>query len=1039
MSVSIKVAIRCRPYTIDDKLGVELLQNGEENGEVNLLNSNYQNNRFAFSWAWWSAYGYKRHVLDDDGTAEKMKLINQDMVYADCGAKIMEDLMQGNAVVLFAYGLSGSGKTFTVFGPDAIDSPDAWFKHEKPHDMWGIFPRLAYELFQKKADGWKITMKYFQNVVDTVRDLMSAKCTENSYKSGMRKDPDGFMDVEWCQSVVLNSWDDLRKTFLSANAKKAIAPTQFNHQSTRGHCIMTLEVEMPHPTQEGKKQRGRVYVCDLAGTEPAGDIVYAMYKKKKFDDGTVEYEYTGPHPDGSKSKELQEQGKKINLSLSEMAQFFMKMASAVKKKTLKPGKSIPGCNSYFLCKYLKDTMLQAKTYLFCAIRPEVKYHNYTYSTLGFAKNASVIKLQPKKASSNMSPAEQKMMEELEAMKALVASLKAAGPAAGTGGDPAQVEALRQQLANKQLELQDHINNEGDQAAQAKVQEQAMEREKKEYGKRGISLSYFAKETKEPHFVVLDEDPFRSNRFMYILDKDSITIGPGCMIQPTSLTIVKDHCKISRSDGAVSIVKDKGQVYVNGQLLEDRARELKPFDRVVLGTELLLFRNPAKDPEGEEVPTAAFAANEYREGLQNANSAENDAMKKKMAELEEERAKFETQRNEMMAKDGELRDKQSKMENAEAAKEEAEKAEYDAIKAVHEQIMSVQPKIVECEKLCKLLNRDYLSFKATVQRTLERPPQVKVQVTNEQSGVINFLDTYEFLKDFHTIQDEVTSLKNAINGDYDYEVPHERDPAIALFDTSFLVGTSTLFLKDLAYLFETEDDEKIKPIRNIVSPFDTVGHIEIVLTPLADEEDDGTGDIPEILELKELVGKPWHYKFEINAITGLSITSYSTFCQYEFDGQLFVTDTVEDKTRNPKFDHSLVHSCFKVDQAFLDFLCNEHLTIDVFVCPAVDDPANKISSKDPLLIRVLHDGFANRSLTVNKMIVAKCLAIVYAQVSAAMEKSSTACTIAVRDTAIEEFKDVSVVAAIRDRLLLVNPELTIDINDASLEMAIAWEQ
>ena len=57
-------------------------------------------------------------------------------------------------------------------------------------------------------------MKYFQNVVDTVRDLMSAKCTENSYNSGMRKNADGFMDVEWCQSVVLNSWGDLRKTFL---------------------------------------------------------------------------------------------------------------------------------------------------------------------------------------------------------------------------------------------------------------------------------------------------------------------------------------------------------------------------------------------------------------------------------------------------------------------------------------------------------------------------------------------------------------------------------------------------------------------------------------------------------------------------------------------------------------------------------------------------------------------------------------------------------------------------------------------------------
>ncbi len=128
------------------------------------------------------------------------------------------------------------------------------------------------------------------------------------------------------QGVVLKDWNDLRKTFMSANARKAIAPTQFNHQSTRGHCIMTLEVEKPDPDHDGMKQRGRVYVCDLAGTEPAGDIVYANYQKIQFDDGTIEHKYLGPHSDPSKSKELQDQGKKINLSLTEMAQFFMKMA-----------------------------------------------------------------------------------------------------------------------------------------------------------------------------------------------------------------------------------------------------------------------------------------------------------------------------------------------------------------------------------------------------------------------------------------------------------------------------------------------------------------------------------------------------------------------------------------------------------------------------------------------------------------------------------------------------------------------------------------
>lgn len=57
-----QVAMRCRPYSIDDKLGVQMVQNGEEEGEVNLLNSDYTTNRFAFTYAWWSAYGFDRHI-----------------------------------------------------------------------------------------------------------------------------------------------------------------------------------------------------------------------------------------------------------------------------------------------------------------------------------------------------------------------------------------------------------------------------------------------------------------------------------------------------------------------------------------------------------------------------------------------------------------------------------------------------------------------------------------------------------------------------------------------------------------------------------------------------------------------------------------------------------------------------------------------------------------------------------------------------------------------------------------------------------------
>ena len=102
MSVSIKVCIRCRPFTVDDKLGVFMLQNADEDGEVNLLNTKYSTTRFAFTWSWWSAYGWQRRCKSDENYAEQMKLINQDLAYEACGKKIKKDLLEGNAVVLFA-------------------------------------------------------------------------------------------------------------------------------------------------------------------------------------------------------------------------------------------------------------------------------------------------------------------------------------------------------------------------------------------------------------------------------------------------------------------------------------------------------------------------------------------------------------------------------------------------------------------------------------------------------------------------------------------------------------------------------------------------------------------------------------------------------------------------------------------------------------------------------------------------------------------------------------------------------------------------
>ena len=60
--VSIRVAIRCRPFSEPSPLGVSVIQRGETGGEVAIRASEAgRGGRYAFSYAWWSAYGYERY------------------------------------------------------------------------------------------------------------------------------------------------------------------------------------------------------------------------------------------------------------------------------------------------------------------------------------------------------------------------------------------------------------------------------------------------------------------------------------------------------------------------------------------------------------------------------------------------------------------------------------------------------------------------------------------------------------------------------------------------------------------------------------------------------------------------------------------------------------------------------------------------------------------------------------------------------------------------------------------------------------------
>ena len=831
--------------------------------------------------------------------------------------------------------------------------------------MWGVYPHLAYELFNEKKDGWKLSMKYFQNVVDIVRDLMSPIGTEKQYKEGMRKDKDGFTDILWCQDAALTSWDELRTTFLSANGRKAIAPTQFNPQSTRGHCIMTLDVVLPDPENPASKKKGRVYVCDLAGTEPAGDVYYAEYKKTKQPDGSIENLLVGPHKDTSKTKNLQNQGKKINLSLSEMAQFFMKMAQAIKKKKLKAGQSIPGCNSYFLCRYLKDTMLQARTYLFCAIRPEVKFHPYTFSTLNFAKNASVIKLQPKKATVAATPKERALMAQLEKMKLMMEQMQASGGGGGGGGG--HDAELQAQLDEARAKLQAEMD--GGSAAQ-QAQQAAIEKQKREYGRRGIQLAEFDRaECKDPYFLNQDLDEFRSARFMFVLSREETVFGTD--IKPMDFAIVDRHCVVRKgADGALVLIGGAGETYHNGAKVESGAEvALSVGDRVVMASVMMLLYVPGKDLE--VVKTTEEVAAEYRSARMSdkdsdemkALQAQKDAWEKQKADME---AQMEAMRKAQLGAQSEAEKAKAKAQEL-AMKKQMQEEEAKQVESRNRSIMlDLIPKVDEACRMLKLLNRGMMQCEAMLRVGLAednsfQTPEVKVKVENAMTDDIIYLDPYEFENVQKVMRNEIGFLAAHFEDGSNYQVSDAHDPMNMLYDPTFELGTAVLFNEPLLYFLPAEAEDKMVEIKNVGDPRGNYGQLECMWSPLTNDGEpmyDAQGDIccaeelvPDVADPADLIGKSWCYKLEIFGISKLPVIAAKCYCQYTFDGQTFTTEVIDQHTDHPRWDYSCVHRVDQVTQEFVDTLQTNSMNIHVYVSPYIaEPPADKINTQNAAIAK-----------------------------------------------------------------------------------------
>ena len=198
----------------------------------------------------------------------------QSQVYENVGKRIVGDVMEGYNGTIFAYGQSGSGKTYTMYGPDIYD------------DIYkGIIPRIVEDIFNyvEKADD-NVDFQFKLSVLEIYKEVMYDLLTQQSGDIKIQENPETGIVIEGLSEVYLSSIEEFFEYVDLSQSNRKVAETKLNHNSSRSHCILILEV-----TQSFKKEKlikkGTLNLVDLAGSEKVsktGAVGLTLEEAKKI-------------------------------------------------------------------------------------------------------------------------------------------------------------------------------------------------------------------------------------------------------------------------------------------------------------------------------------------------------------------------------------------------------------------------------------------------------------------------------------------------------------------------------------------------------------------------------------------------------------------------------------------------------------------------------------------------------------------------------------------------------------------------------------
>ncbi|TGJ82425.1 hypothetical protein E0Z10_g6343 [Xylaria hypoxylon] len=191
---------------------------------------------------------------------------DQSMIYDDVVKPILEEMLSGYNCTIFAYGQTGTGKTYTMSGD--MDETFGLLS-----DAAGIIPRVLHSLFNKlDTEGTESFVKcsFIELYNEELRDLMSVEESAKLkiFDDASRKGHASTIVQGMEEAHIRNATEGI-KLLQEGSLKRQVAATKCNDLSSRSHTVFTITACVKRAGEDGEDwvSAGKLNLVDLAGSE----------------------------------------------------------------------------------------------------------------------------------------------------------------------------------------------------------------------------------------------------------------------------------------------------------------------------------------------------------------------------------------------------------------------------------------------------------------------------------------------------------------------------------------------------------------------------------------------------------------------------------------------------------------------------------------------------------------------------------------------------------------------------------------------------